>query len=60
MKRCILGKTASFHAFHWTRREQGKKKHLSLAFLLSLSLSQYPKKPDKTPYMPEPEPMAYH
>jgi hypothetical protein len=27
---------------------------------LSLSLSQYPKKPDKTPYMPEPEPMAYH
>jgi len=41
--------------FPWTRREQEKKKHLSLAFLLSLFLSFLkPKKPDKTPYLPEP------
>jgi len=74
MKRCILGKTASFHAFHWKKRRSkngvvlngtmclllpldaqrtGEEEAFVPCFLLSLSLSQYPK---KHPTCPNPNP----
>ena len=43
--------------FPWTRREQGKKNHLSPAFLLSLSLfPNTQKNPTKHPTCPNPNP----
>jgi hypothetical protein len=53
LKKKEEAKTVSFRTapyvffFPWTRREQGKKKHLSPAFLLSLFLQKPQKDTDK-------------
>jgi hypothetical protein len=78
MKRCILGKTASFHAFHWKKRrsKNGVVLNGTMCLLLPLDAQRTGEEeafvpcfsplslsfpiPKKTPYMPKPEPMAYH